>query len=69
MTSSQRGISIVEIIVASAIIAISVVGIVGAIQIYLKIVHQNTRETQAVFRLHFDLEDVEDNFTEISSFK
>lgn len=51
MASSQRGISIVEIIVASAIIAISVVGIVGAIQIYLKIVHQNTRETQAVLLL------------------
>lgn len=46
-----KGISIVEIIVASAIIATSVVGIVGAIQIYLKIVHQNTRETQAVLLL------------------
>lgn len=49
--SPKRGISIVEIIVASAIIAISVVGIVGAIQVYLKVVHQNTRETQAVLLL------------------
>ena len=37
-----------EIVVASAIIATSVVGIVGAIQIYLKITYQNSRETQAV---------------------
>lgn len=50
-SSSKRGISIVEIIVASAIIAISVIGIVGAIQVYLKIVFQNTRETQAVLLL------------------
>lgn len=50
-SSPKRGISIVEIIVASAIIAISVVGIVGAIQVYLKIVFQNTRETQAVLLL------------------
>lgn len=46
-----KGISIVEIVVASGIIAVSVVGIVGAIQIYLKIVYQNTRETQAVLLL------------------
>jgi len=46
-----KGISIVEIIIASAIIATSVVGIIGAIQIYLKIVHQNARETQAVLLL------------------
>lgn len=49
--NSITGISIVEIIVASAIIGISVVGITSAIQIYLKIVYQNTRETQAVLLL------------------
>ncbi len=49
--SVLKGISIVEIIVASAIIAVSVVGIVGAIQVYLKVVYQNTRETQAVLLL------------------
>ena len=49
--SFARGISIVEIVIASAIIAISVVGIVGAIQIYLKITYQNSRETQAVLLL------------------
>ncbi len=49
--SLKRGISIVEIIIASAIIAISVVGIIGAIQVYLKVVYQNTRETQAVLLL------------------
>lgn len=49
--SSRRGISIVEIVVAAAIISISVVGIVGAIQVYLKIVYQNTRQTQAVLLL------------------
>lgn len=43
--------SIVEIVVAAGIIAVSVVGIVGAIQIYLKVVYQNTRETQAVLLL------------------
>jgi len=46
-----KGFSVVEIIVASAIIATSVVGIVGAIQVYLKIVYQNARETQAVLLL------------------
>lgn len=46
-----KGISIVEIIIAAAIISISVVGIVGAIQVYLKIVYQNTRESQAVLLL------------------
>ena len=49
--SSIKGISIVEIVVAAAIIATSVVGIVGAIQVYLKIVYQNARETQAVLLL------------------
>ncbi len=49
--SLNKGISIVEIIVASAIISVSVIGIVGAIQVYLKIVYQNTRETQAVLLL------------------
>lgn len=49
--SASRGISIVEIVVAAAIIATSVVGIVGAIQIYLKITYQNSRETQAVLLL------------------
>ena len=49
--NSLKGISIVEIIIASAIIGISVVGITTAIQIYLKIVYQNTRETQAVLLL------------------
>lgn len=48
---SHKGISIVEIVIASAIIGISIVGITTAIQIYLKIVHQNTRETQAVLLL------------------
>ncbi len=51
MKLSSRGISIVEIIVAAAIISVSVVGIVGAIQVYLKIVYENTRETQAVLLL------------------
>jgi Tfp pilus assembly protein PilV len=46
-----KGISIVEIVIAAGIIAVSVVGIVGAIQIYLKVVYQNTRETQAVLLL------------------
>lgn len=46
-----KGISIIEIIIAAGIISISVVGIVGTIQIYLKIVHQNTRESQAVLLL------------------
>jgi len=50
-TSLKRGISIVEIIVAAAIIGVSVVGIVAAIQVYLKVVYQNTRETQAVLLL------------------
>jgi Tfp pilus assembly protein PilV len=49
--SSSKGISIVEIIVAAAIIGTTVIGIVGAIQVYLKIVHQNARETQAVLLL------------------
>ena len=43
-----KGVSVVEIIIAAAIIGISVVGIAVAIQIYLKIVHQNSREVQAV---------------------
>ncbi|MEY4440793.1 MAG: hypothetical protein RLY49_419 [Candidatus Parcubacteria bacterium] len=46
-----KGISIVEIVIAAGIIAVSVTGIVGAIQIYLKIVHQNAREAQAVLVL------------------
>lgn len=49
--SFSKGISIVEIIIAAAIIGISVVGIIGAIQIYLKIVYQNAREAQAVLLL------------------
>ena len=49
--SSLKGITIVEIIIASAILSISIIGIVGAIQIYLKIVHQNAREAQAVLVL------------------
>lgn len=40
-----------EIVIAAAIIATSVVGIVGAIQIYLKIVYQNSREAQAALLL------------------
>lgn len=48
---STKGLSIVEIIIASAIIAVCITGIVGAIQIYLKIVHQNAREAQAVLLL------------------
>lgn len=50
-TSFKRGISVVEIIVSAAIIAVSVTGIVAAIQVYLKVVYQNTRETQAVLIL------------------
>lgn len=50
-TKKIKGISIVEIIVAAGIIGISVIGITGAIQIYLKIVYQNTREAQAVMYL------------------
>lgn len=50
-TKKIKGISIVEIIIAAGIIGISVVGITGAIQIYLKIVYQNTREAQAVMYL------------------
>lgn len=46
-----KGISIVEIIVAAGIIAVSVTGIVAAIQIYLKVVYQNSREAQAVLVL------------------
>lgn len=49
--NTALGISIVEIIIAAAIIGISVVGIVAAIQVYLKVVYQNTRETQAVLLL------------------
>jgi Tfp pilus assembly protein PilV len=49
--SSHKGVSIVEIVVAAGIIATSVIGIVGAIQVYLKIVYANTRETQAVLLL------------------
>lgn len=51
MKNSLKGISIVEIIVAAGIIAVAVTGIVGAIQVYLKIVHQNAREAQAVLVL------------------
>lgn len=46
-----KGMSIVEIVIASAIIAVCVTGIVGAIQIYLKIVYQNSRQSQAVLLL------------------
>jgi hypothetical protein len=46
-----KGISIVEIIIAAGIIAVSVTGIAGAIQIYSKIVYQNTRQSQAVLML------------------
>lgn len=49
--SSLKGISIIEIVIASGIIAVSVVGIVAAIQIYIKIVYQNTRESQTVLLL------------------
>jgi type II secretory pathway pseudopilin PulG len=49
--SFHKGMSIVEIVVAAGIIATSVLGIVGAIQVYLKIVYSNTRETQAVLLL------------------
>ncbi len=74
MRISSKGISIVEIIVAAAIISISVVGIVGAIQVYLKIVYQNTRETQAVLLLdetaealqYLRDESFEDNFEEVN---
>ena len=50
-TSLKQGISVVEIIVAAAIIGVSVIGIVAAIQVYLKVVYQNTRETQAILLL------------------
>lgn len=46
-----KGISIVEIVIAAAIIAVSVTGIFGAIQIYLKIVQQNAHKAQAVLLL------------------
>jgi Tfp pilus assembly protein PilV len=46
-----KGISVVEIIIAAGIIAVSVTGIAGAIQIYSKIVYQNTRQAQAVLAL------------------
>lgn len=46
-----KGISIVEIVIAAGIIAVSVTGIAGAIQIYSKIVYQNTRQAQAVISL------------------
>jgi Tfp pilus assembly protein PilV len=49
--SFSKGITIVEIVVAAGIIAVSVIGIIGAIQVYLKIVFQNTREAQAVLLL------------------
>ena len=49
--SFSKGITIVEIVVAAGIIAVSVVGIIGAIQVYLKVVYQNTREAQAVLLL------------------
>ncbi len=49
--SFTKGISIVEIIISAAIIAVCVSGIVGAIQIYLTIVHQNAREAQATLLL------------------
>ena len=46
-----RGISIVEIVIAAAVIGVSVVGLVGAVQVYLKLVYQNTRQAQAVLLL------------------
>jgi Tfp pilus assembly protein PilV len=46
-----KGISIVEIVIAAGIIATSVTGIFGAIQIYLKIVQQNAHKAQAVLLL------------------
>ncbi len=49
--SFKKGMSIIEIVIAAGIIAVSVTGIIGAIQIYLKIVHQNARSTQAVMFL------------------
>jgi Tfp pilus assembly protein PilV len=46
-----KGISIVEIVIAAGIISISITGIFGAIQIYLKVVQQNAHKAQAVLLL------------------
>lgn len=51
LSLKKRGISIVEIIIAAGVMGVSIVGITGAIQVYLKIVYQNTREAQAVLYL------------------
>lgn len=49
--SFRKGISIVEIVISAGIIAVCVTGIVGAIRIYLSVVHQNAREAQATMLL------------------
>ena len=51
MRLTNKGISIIEVIVASAIIAISVVGIVTALQAFLLISLDNTEKTQAALML------------------
>jgi Tfp pilus assembly protein PilV len=50
-SSKKQGISVVEIVIAAGIIGVTVTAITGVIQFYLKIVYQNTRETQAVMLL------------------
>lgn len=51
MNTKNKGISIVEVVISSAIIAISVVGIVTALQSFLIISLGNSEKTQAVLML------------------
>ena len=51
MNTKNKGISIVEVVVSSAIIAVSVVGIVTALQAFLLMSLGNSEKTQAVLML------------------
>jgi Tfp pilus assembly protein PilV len=56
MNSKDRGISIIEIVIAAAIIGISVIGIINSLKVFLSLSMKNTNEAQAGLLLEETLE-------------
>jgi Tfp pilus assembly protein PilE len=56
MNTTNKGLSVIEIVISAALIAIVVVGIVGAVNVFFTISVKNTNQAQAALLLEETLE-------------
>lgn len=56
MNSKKQGISIIEIVISAALITIAIVGIIGAINVFLAISIKNTNQAQSALLIEETLE-------------